>query len=98
MAEKEYIDREALKSAIYADGNLTAYLNYIINRVPTANVQPVRHGRWLRRECGPQEYECKCSECEYRDFMIPWHDNYWFNRNYCPNCGAKMEWRDQYGV
>ena len=57
---------------------------------PAADVREVKRGKWERRECAPQEYECKCSVCGYRDFGIPPHDNYWFRRNYCPNCGAQM--------
>ena len=45
-------------------------------------------GKWIRRDCG-LDVECKCSKCGYRDFVEP-RDEYWFKRNYCPNCGAKM--------
>ena len=53
------------------------------------SVQPEPHeGHWIRRDCG-LDVECKCSKCGYRDFVEP-RDEYWFNRNFCPNCGAKM--------
>lgn len=48
----------------------------------------VRHGRWIRRET-VLDTECKCSVCGYKDF-VPKHDNYWFRRKFCPNCGADM--------
>lgn len=52
-------------------------------------IQPEPHeGHWIRRDCG-LDVECKCSKCGYRDFVEP-RDEYWFKRNYCPNCGAKM--------
>lgn len=46
-----------------------------------ADVAPVRHGRWIRDGdwCNP-----RCSECgSYTDFYVA--------REYCPNCGAKMD-------
>jgi hypothetical protein len=58
-----------------------------VKDLPTA--QPERkEGHWIRRDCG-LDVECKCSVCGYKDFVSP-HDTYWFKRNYCPNCGAKM--------
>jgi hypothetical protein len=51
--------------------------------------QPEPHeGHWIRTDCG-LDVECKCSVCGYKDFVEP-HDTYWFKRNYCPNCGARM--------
>jgi hypothetical protein len=56
---------------------------------PTIEAEPVRHGRWIRRET-VLDTECKCSVCGYKDF-VPKHDNYWFRRKFCPNCGARMD-------
>ena len=54
------------------------------------SVQPERaEGYWIRIDCG-LDIECKCSACGYRDFVEP-HDTYWFNRNFCPNCGEKKK-------
>ena len=91
----EYIEKEALIDAIYADGNLGAYMEYIINRVPAADVQEVRRGKWKRVVdfTGVEAFGYKettivgygCNVCGYEvdvsegDF------------NYCPNCGAKMD-------
>ena len=44
---------------------------------PAADVQPVLHARWIDFEDGSM-----CSGCGAS------HDG--VNRNYCPNCGAKM--------
>lgn len=58
--------------------------------------------RWMLRQCGPDLMECKCPHCEFKDFVpVPttmttetyrrWIETeYYFNRNYCPNCGADM--------
>ena len=59
-----------------------------IMRFPTAQPEP-HEGHWIRTDCG-LDVECKCSACGYKDFVSP-HDTYWFKRNYCPNCGAKMK-------
>lgn len=48
--------------------------------------EPVREGLWIRRET-VLDTECKCSVCGYKDF-VPKHDNYWFRRKFCPNCGS----------
>ena len=48
----------------------------------TAEVSPVRHGRWLpfhSTAAGDIQY---CSACEIGCTWKP---------NYCPNCGAKMD-------
>lgn len=59
-----------------------------INDAETVDAEPVRHGRWEKRK------NClwRCSECE----QIPPYDvigddvSYW-ECQYCPNCGAKMD-------
>ena len=58
-----------------------------LEKLPSAQPE-VKEGQWIRRDSG-FDAECKCSVCGYRDF-VPQNDTYWFNRNYCPNCGAKM--------
>lgn len=49
--------------------------------MPTIDAEPVRHGRWIR--LGPNWYEC--SACKERTSIFSGA------KNYCPNCGAKME-------
>ena len=50
-----------------------------------ADVEPVRHGQWIYREFDDeyglrQEYEC--SECAKYSY---------FDTDYCPSCGARMD-------
>ena len=58
-------------------------LQEALDRVPSADVAPVRHGRWApyarRGICG---LLFSCSECNAKYDGTP---------NYCPNCGAKMD-------
>lgn len=58
-----------------------------VSTLPSAQPEP-KEGHWIRTDCG-LDVECKCSKCGYRDFVEP-SDEYWFKRNYCPHCGAKM--------
>lgn len=64
------------------------------NYLPTADVAPVKHGRWIEIiGMAPPEYHnlhC-CSICgdlamqrNHRELLT----------NYCPNCGAKMDLED----
>lgn len=51
-----------------------------IDKVPTADVQEVKHGRWGVLLSFPPQY--RCSEClTITDFAYA----------YCPWCGAKMD-------
>ena len=52
-------------------------------RIPSADVAPVRHGRWI--DSG--EGWVKCSVCHAWDY----YDGF----DYCPNCGAKMDGGDE---
>lgn len=57
---------------------------HIIWNAPTVDVEPVRHGKWIRDEFGTMC--CACGLYAYRDkFGKPWESPY------CPNCGAKMD-------
>lgn len=99
MAEKEYIEREALFKTIenIPDNELlgndnTTFVELptvldIISEQPVANVQEVRHGKWIEKPylLGTSNF---CSLC-LQNFGMP-HGKF----NFCPNCGAKMELRN----
>ena len=54
-----------------------------IETMPSAEVEPVKHGRWTK--IGHIEHTwlvSKCSECSYQTIDAG---------NYCTNCGAKMD-------
>ena len=51
-----------------------------IDELPAAEVQEVKHGRWLA--FFPLRNMFSCSICGQ------WGDRLW---NYCPNCGARCE-------
>ena len=58
----------------------------IVETAETADVQEVRHGRWISNELTWYRLAYYCSECG-------WVDEYAFNERhkYCPNCGTKMD-------
>ncbi len=57
-----------------------------LRKLPMADVQPVKHGRWV--ELYDDISFCRCSECEK---LVGWNIIFNHNYNYCPNCGAKMD-------
>ena len=80
----EYIEREALRDALYDADAITMSGVKILNQFPGADVAQVRHGRWVEKEKYTFGIMYDCSLCENR---ILDNGHSW---NYCPNCGAKM--------
>ena len=81
----EYIEREALRDALYDADAITMSGVKILNQFPGADVAPVRHGRWIVKgyACGETEYQCsECKETEWRTSAS--------RLKYCPFCGVKM--------
>ena len=66
-----------------------------VDKQPTVDAEPVRHGKYIGTEFDgyadgcPVYYEWKCSECGcvFEDEEPTY--------NYCPNCGAKMDERNE---
>lgn len=102
----EYIEREALQAALLrkkagvADRRFTEGWNDCLLRVksmvhsaPAADVEPVRHGRWVLGKVEPGYFTPGgnrpwiCSECGYlASWMLDKPKD-----NYCPNCGCRMD-------
>ena len=94
----EYIEREAVRSAVKSK-TMTKYdwseeidfedFEKVLDAIPTAEVAPVVHGRWVLIEIGYGAKIYECSECK--------DDDYWKHHfaggfeHYCPNCGARMD-------
>ena len=76
----EYIERgAALKEIDQSYGLYEASLR--VSGIPTADVAPVRHGRWLCVDTDTEQFFL-CNRCKKKE--------YW-ESNYCPNCGCKMD-------
>lgn len=86
----EYIEREAAEDAV-GEAHLKG-LNPLweLRDVPSADVVPVVHGKWIRPHWKGSDYCCDCSECDGEAM----HREYQWNKKgiypICPNCGAKM--------
>ena len=80
----DYIDKQAFLDCMKRTDR---YFNvkFDIENFPTADVAPVRHGRWEEASDGDG---IVCPFCR-TDFCTIIYDTEYFN--YCPNCGAKMD-------
>ena len=91
----EYIEREATiellrslgsrdyrreKGTIQEAIKMVSFPEY----TPSADVAPVRHGRWVTHSDRPDSLICSVCKCGFDMWK---HDPH----NYCPNCGAKMD-------
>lgn len=57
------------------------YFDAMIDAQPTADAEPVKHGKWVLNERGV--YQCECG------FVPTMEEKIYYN--YCPNCGARMD-------
>ena len=100
----EYIEREALYEKSYWHGEHPNVDNPFpdgvdaidikdVDAIPSADVAPVRHGRWIepsRLYYGAKQYECS----------LCYSDTFWKKHSitekypHCPNCGATMDLED----
>lgn len=66
-------------------------LQSIIDKMPTVDAEPVRHGHWCVTQAYP--HTVYCSECFKRFAQAHWQvwEDGSLPRDYCPNCGAKMD-------
>ena len=83
----EYIEKEdAIQSIIAHDlvgGDARGWAEYLLENTSTADVAPVRHGRWTHITFNELTLT-RCSKCGFQQSGL-------FEPNYCPNCGAKMD-------
>lgn len=93
----EYIEREAAFKAytdlLKREGDIyTTDVTDALLSIPSADVAPVRHGRWGNRwicsNMAGYEYAYSCSECGKPTYRISTLEPM---PPYCPNCGAKMD-------
>lgn len=80
----EYIDKQAFIDYMMGTSRYFT-VKFDIESFPTADVAPVRHGRWEEASDGDG---IVCPFCR-TDFCTIVYETEHFN--YCPNCGAKMD-------
>ena len=96
----ELIERDALKNHLYraqaeafkrsewyVAGAIQSFID-ILDKQPTIEAEPVRHGRWILKILpiggGDKIRSYLCSECDrYTNMKF----------DFCPNCGARMDLR-----
>lgn len=93
----DLIDRNAFAKRVLPLCTYPESLKKMLDKEPTVDAEPVRHGRWI--ECDWVEPDghgfgtirirnaaLKCSECNnaFKKDLL-------WKRNYCNNCGAKMD-------
>ena len=76
----EYIEREAAIAAIKKD--IMGGLNYesILKRIPSEDVQSVKHGVWMYCSIDDMFHCTVCDAAAVRNSFV-----------YCPICGARMD-------
>lgn len=87
FATDDYIDG-------FSDGISAAIKE--LEAFPTADVEPVRHGKWIYNPNG-MDFNLgawECSACAQRNNNLPCNRNIspyiCVGSKYCPNCGARM--------
>lgn len=89
----EYIERESAIRVVNGQSSLTMTRSSLIDsisKLPSADVAPVVHGRWIHSrydDCSEQFELVKCSQCNHEAYAMALYVR---GGNYCPNCGAKM--------
>ena len=80
----DYISREAFKEKYLCCGYLPEMSEEEFDSFPAADVEPVRHGRWVPSKFR-NEIE-RCSKCG----KVFRHSSF-YGYKFCPSCGAKMD-------
>lgn len=84
-----YIDADLLKAEFtgnFTQAYATSLIKRIIDQQPNADVQEVKHGKWIPSK--KQYGMVICSNC-HRGFCCDW-----IHYKYCYECGAKMDLED----
>lgn len=67
----------------------------LLMRLPAADVEPVRHGEWLRTDDDWNSLvTIQCSACGGEWCFEVDEDVQLLGYNYCPGCGCKMDLED----
>ena len=88
----EYIRKDVLTRVYMEKGKDKLRLATVINELemlPAADVAPVVHGKWVYGE----DVDIQCSVCGVD--ALTEGDYRQVKSRYCPNCGAKMDLREE---
>ena len=89
----EYIERKAIRDALYDADAITMSGVKILNQFPVADVAPVQHGRWISlTDCSNAGVYCSvCHKKVYKEDYAICNRKNKLRSDYCPNCGVKMD-------
>ena len=90
MIQNDTISRKAAIAALTGwDTDPTdEEIKYVLNKLATAEAEPVKHGRWIYDSLTIGEHtKPRCSVCNWGSFDAQWQDH----KHYCSHCGAKMD-------
>jgi hypothetical protein len=86
----EYIERNAVRQAMRDPvARCFQFTEYDLDKITMADVVPVRHGRWVK-----DGDFLICLNCE-SEINIKNSLGVENHKNYCPNCGAKIDLEDE---
>ena len=91
----DYIKRDDALYTIECSGSWEETVERIRGNVycPSADVAPVRHGRWMPlTDCSNEGIYC--SACHKKVYRAEYSNTMKMHSAYCPNCGAKMDGGD----
>ena len=76
-----------------------AFVEGVIDRVPSVEVEPVKHGKWLNYYGNYETAECSVCEELYEVSDTKESNRMLFEAfcqyyKHCPNCGAKMDGKE----
>ncbi len=75
----------------------------IVAEIPSADVQPVKHGEWVEKEAYEEDrqmgfnFQIVCSNCDEQNSVLYFDENseptekYFMRMPWCPWCGARMD-------
>lgn len=91
MPNNDYINRSDALSALSRGSGCENICTNAIKRIPAADVEPVRHGRWIPHP-GRHDFDL-CSICGTGTRRRIYEDGGEIEYNYkaCPWCRAKMD-------
>lgn len=92
----DYISREAAMEIVKRTSGDYAAAFSEIRKLPAADVEPVRHGEWLRTDDDWSSLvTIQCSACGGEWCFEVDEDVHLLGYNYRPGCGCKMDLEDE---
>lgn len=83
-----YDKKNGSRKFIYGVESVMEYIEYI----PSADVEVVRHGHWIKRFHLATQYECsECHKCINEETHYDFYNDIMRFPKYCEHCGAKMD-------